>query len=64
MCYADAIRLQENLVKTSPLAAAYRRDLAISYSNLGMVQYRHGRLQQAEASFSRGHVLERNAVEG
>jgi tetratricopeptide (TPR) repeat protein len=35
----------------SPLAGAYRRDLAISCNNLGMAQSRDSRLAEAESSF-------------
>lgn len=51
--YGDAIRLQENLVKESPLVGSYRRDMAISYNNLGMAQSRRSRFAEAEASFQK-----------
>jgi tetratricopeptide (TPR) repeat protein len=56
------ILIQENLVSSSPLAAAYRRDLAISYNNLGMLQSRSGQLQRAISSFRRAEQLQRQLL--
>ena len=50
--------IQENLVKASPLAGSYRRDLAISYNNLGMAQSRDNRLAEAGASFEKSAQLQ------
>jgi tetratricopeptide (TPR) repeat protein len=58
LCYGDAIQIQLNLVKASPMAGAYRRDLAISYNNLGMAESRGGRLAEAEASFQKSAQLQ------
>jgi tetratricopeptide (TPR) repeat protein len=47
-----------NLVKSSPMAGAFRRDLAISYNNLGMTQTRESRLTEAEVSFETAAQLQ------
>ncbi len=62
LCYRNAIKLQENLVKQSPLAGSYTRDLAISYNNLGMVQSRDSRYADAEASFQTALALQKRLL--
>lgn len=57
LCYADAIRLQEDLLKASPAAAVYADALAVSLNNLGMVQSRTNRFTEAESSFRRSIQL-------
>lgn len=48
---AGAVEIGKRLVEISPQVDSYRRDLAISLSNLGMAYYRSGEYELAKASF-------------
>ena len=49
--YRRAIEIEKELLRLAPLDRAYRRDLAVSYNNLGLAYTRDAQAESAERSF-------------
>ena len=59
---SHAIEIQETLCRSHSEILKYRSDLAVNYSNLGAIQGRGGRFQQARASYLKALEIQEDLV--
>jgi serine/threonine-protein kinase len=60
--YQQALKAQDRLAKAHPKVPEYQRDLAVAYSNLGMVYRTTGQAQKAEKAFHKAVEIQQNLV--